>query len=248
MKRLVLLVGLGGLLCTATTRASLVTLYQGSFSHGQGGEFAAASADLYNAYGNNYAAVAKNQIAVGTYGNSLQTFCIETGEEFTPGVTYSYKISPNALWGGAAGYPGKPVAWGTAWLYYEFATGGLAAYGYDYGANRSTTAGDLQLAIWYAQGLTTSLDGNVVGYSEAGRNGTAFYNDAVAAGLLAGITNVKNASSGAFDVMALNLGDPGQVQDQLVLVPEPGTCVAGALLLLPFGASTLRAFRKSRTV
>jgi hypothetical protein len=30
-------------------------------------------------------------------------------------------------------------------------------------------------------------------------------------------------------------------------VPEPTTMVAGALLLLPFGASTLRMFRKSRT-
>lgn len=30
-------------------------------------------------------------------------------------------------------------------------------------------------------------------------------------------------------------------------VPEPATMVAGALLLLPFGVSTLRMFRKSRT-
>ena len=29
-------------------------------------------------------------------------------------------------------------------------------------------------------------------------------------------------------------------------VPEPSTCIAGALLLLPFGASTLRMLRKSR--
>ena len=29
-------------------------------------------------------------------------------------------------------------------------------------------------------------------------------------------------------------------------VPEPMTMIAGALLLLPFGASTLRTLRKSR--
>jgi F0F1-type ATP synthase assembly protein I len=31
-------------------------------------------------------------------------------------------------------------------------------------------------------------------------------------------------------------------------VPEPTTMIAGALLLLPFGASTLRILRKSRAV
>jgi hypothetical protein len=30
-------------------------------------------------------------------------------------------------------------------------------------------------------------------------------------------------------------------------VPEPTTMIAGALLLLPFGASTLRRMRKTRT-
>jgi len=39
---------------------------------------------------------------------------------------------------------------------------------------------------------------------------------------------------------------PGQ--DVLAPVPEPTTLIAGALLLLPFGASTLRILRKSRMV
>ncbi len=34
---------------------------------------------------------------------------------------------------------------------------------------------------------------------------------------------------------------------QLSAVPEPTTMIAGALLLLPFGASTLRMLRKNRT-
>jgi hypothetical protein len=51
-------------------------------------------------------------------------------------------------------------------------------------------------------------------------------------------------------VAALNLGDPGQVQAQLVIVPvpEPTTVIAGVLLLLPFGASTLKILRKKRAV
>ena len=34
----------------------------------------------------------------------------------------------------------------------------------------------------------------------------------------------------------------------LVAVPEPTTMIAGALLLLPFGASTLRMLRKNHAV
>ena len=35
--------------------------------------------------------------------------------------------------------------------------------------------------------------------------------------------------------------------DETTAVPEPTTVIAGALLLLPFGASTLRIMRKTRT-
>jgi hypothetical protein len=35
--------------------------------------------------------------------------------------------------------------------------------------------------------------------------------------------------------------------DSLTVVPEPTTMISGALLLLPFGASTLRMLRKNRT-
>jgi choice-of-anchor C domain-containing protein len=39
----------------------------------------------------------------------------------------------------------------------------------------------------------------------------------------------------------------GAAIDNVSLVPEPTTLIAGALLLLPFGASTLRRLRKNRT-
>jgi len=39
----------------------------------------------------------------------------------------------------------------------------------------------------------------------------------------------------------------GAIIGNVSLVPEPTTVVAGAMLLLPFGMSTLRMFRKSRT-
>jgi hypothetical protein len=39
----------------------------------------------------------------------------------------------------------------------------------------------------------------------------------------------------------------GMTEMTVNVVPEPSTCVAGALLLLPFGVSTLRMLRKKRT-
>lgn len=41
--------------------------------------------------------------------------------------------------------------------------------------------------------------------------------------------------------------DNGIATISLAAVPEPTTMIAGALLLLPFGASTLRILRKNRT-
>jgi hypothetical protein len=52
-----------------------------------------------------------------------------------------------------------------------------------------------------------------------------------------------------YGVRAMNLvnGPPGYQlnQDLLIVVPEPTTILAGALLLLPFAASTIRRFRKT---
>jgi hypothetical protein len=53
----------------------------------------------------------------------------------------------------------------------------------------------------------------------------------------------------AGEMLGVQLGS-SQAQtafDKLSMVPEPTTMIAGALLLLPFGASTLRLLRKNRT-
>lgn len=42
-------------------------------------------------------------------------------------------------------------------------------------------------------------------------------------------------------------GPKGNINFDVIAVPEPTTVVAGALLLLPFGASTLRILRRNRT-
>jgi hypothetical protein len=55
------------------------------------------------------------------------------------------------------------------------------------------------------------------------------------------IGDTGGASSGSVDINSITVGP------YVAAVPEPTTIIAGALLLLPFGASTLRMLRKSRT-
>jgi hypothetical protein len=172
-------------------------------------------------------------------GNSFfQTFCTELEEEYTPGGTYTIStVGNNALYNGT-GHP-VPVTWGVAYLYSQFAAGSLSGYTYAFGSGRETSAGELQVAIWYLLGEITSLSYN-------GTDGTIFYNDAVTAASSFNTTVLSDAD-GAFGVEDLTLGSPGAAQDQLVIVvPEATTIIAGALLLLPLGASTLRILRKNR--
>jgi hypothetical protein len=57
------------------------------------------------------------------------------------------------------------------------------------------------------------------------------------------------AANGAYGVEDMTLNNPGQAQDQLIMaVPESTTIIAGALLLLPLGASTFKILRKNRSV
>jgi hypothetical protein len=189
---------------------------------------------------------------LGNFG----TFCIEKNEFVAVfGSSYRYFINDGAVAGGNGGQtlPNDPVTGlakdrisiGTAYLYSQFRAGAIGVT-----AAQKT---DLQLAIWYLENEITSLDdgpGGLIG------SGTAYYNLAKT-GTSTDDTTVFNASLGAYGVVALNLFqdsnnngiyDAGDVakQDQLGIVPEPGTLIAGALLLLPFGASTIRILRKNR--
>jgi hypothetical protein len=117
-------------------------------------------------------------------------------------------------------------------LYDQFSDGTLSGYNYTYGSGRSATAGALQNAIWWLE-------------NEGGAN-NAFV---TLAETMLGLndTTVRNDSQGAYGVKALNLydGNGNVVQDQLaIVVPKPTTLIAGALLLLPFGISTLRIVRR----
>jgi hypothetical protein len=57
--------------------------------------------------------------------------------------------------------------------------------------------------------------------------------------VLTGMTRSEFANGSIQDTYSQNI--------QILAVPEPTTMIAGAMLLLPFGASTLRILRKNRT-
>ena len=240
MKKLSTLIGVAGVLCATNLYASFdgtVTLNSSAYSWGNGGEFTAVTSGL------------------GTF----QTFCIEYNEEFGPGNTYDYKENTGAVAGGVnlgtlhtdpnTGLAMDNISIGTAYLYSQFRNGGL-------GTLTPAQAGQVQNAIWYLENEITFAQLSTMN----GVDGTSYYTLAKT-GTSTTDTTVFNDSLGAYGVIALNLFDGAystQVQnpngqsynvnqDQLAIVPEPTTMIAGALLLLPFGASTLRILRRNRT-
>ena len=166
---------------------------------------------------------------------TFQTFCIEENENFSPGSVYNYRINTGAVKGGAGANATDPftgnsmdnISIGTAWLYSQFRDGTL--HDYD-----STKAGVLQNAIWYLEN------------EKAGEFNNPYV---ILAEFELRLTDeqIRADSQGAYGVKALNLcdGTGNVVQDQLaIVVPEPTTLIAGALLLLPFGISTFRIVRR----
>jgi len=210
VKQLCALVGAASLL--ATTSAFATISYNGTYT---------GTLSLSLAYGD---AIAVNSSGLGTF----DSFCLNSTVYADSGTTYNY-TSSDTITPANSGGPAT-VTLGTAWLYSEFTSGGLASYGYVYGD--ASSAVQLQDAIWYLQGSPGGVD-------------NAFVVDAQNA---VGASNATNASGGAYGVFALTLTTPNGAYAQPILgmVPEPSTVVAGVLLLLPFGVSTVRILRKDK--
>lgn len=246
MKKLSILISVAGVLCAPALQAALqVTLTQNTalYSYGNGGEFRASGSVIAGVNPTLWGySPATAQGGVGAY---FQTFCIETSEYFSPGVAYNISLNSRAMYGGQ--FPnGDPISIGTAWLYSQFAAGTLVgldalnnpvAYNYAYGPGRTLSAGALQQAIWWLEGEAVDP-----GNTDAFRNAViAQFGSAAAA---------EVDANGAYGVLVLNLWDKNTgavAQDQLILVPEPTTVLAGLLLLLPLGASTIRILRKNHS-
>lgn len=145
------------ILCALTSAAlaATLTINTTAYSNGNGlggGEYTITSATLSNS---GYSSLVTSGFAVG----AIEAFCLEYGEHFSPGSSYSYTISNAATLGSGGAVNGSDlISNGTAWLYAQFATGTLANYSYA-PAGRSASNTQLQLAFWYLEDETQLISG-----------------------------------------------------------------------------------------
>lgn len=155
-------------------------------------------------------------------GVPTPSFCIDVFRTGANSSDYSYVALPDA-----PVPPPGPMGL-TAALNVEKL---WAAY-YPAATGNATTAAALQGAIWtvVAQGggYTTTISGTAA-------INTAYANMLASLPTLTATANLR----GLVDEVV-----PNNYQGYVVPVPEPTTLIAGALLLLPFGASTLRILRR----
>jgi hypothetical protein len=248
MKKLCMVLSLAGAMAATNVFASVTTTLLDNqsattgYSYGDGGEFRAVVSVPNNVDWSAYTAQTSGLLTTAqlTDANStasshgwiqapgtlvgqeyFQTFCIQTAVYFYPGQSYTATTADS-------------ITLGTAWLYSKFAAGTLSGYTYAYGSGRMTSAGALQQAIWYFQSQSGGVANSYVTAAETA---------------LGGSSAALSESNGAYGVAGFDLTGASGVaaQDQLfIAVPETTTVVAGALLLLPLGASTLRILRRNR--
>jgi len=229
----------------ATASGDTVTLYLNGNSdyisqlHGYGGEFTAVT----GAYStSSTATTVSNLEKLGyvantitapstTYGNTeagFDTFCLQESVTFKAGTQYYYTESGSLP-------PALTV--GSAWLYYEFATGKLSSFAYT-GGSAATDAAELQDAIWYLQGETP--------YNQYYGNGTITTDPylILAEGEFSNsLTKAEAADSlGGYGVEVMNLNTQSNglgtaVQDQLILTGTPSNNGGGSPV--PDGGGTL---------
>ncbi len=142
----------------------------------------------------------------------FQTFCVESGNHISVGVSYSYDSTLNDG-------SGNPLTLGTAWLYNQFEKGTLGGY-----AANSTQAGLLQGALWYFQGQ--GQPGNGFPFNISATNPYAIEAQTALSG--GGFTD----STGQYGVEILDLTDANGANIQSLLgettptVPDGGSSVA----------------------
>ena len=176
-----------------------VEVNTGDYSYGSGGEF------IVTSQGNPHLPGA----------HVFNTFCVETGEYFNPGITYWAQINTKSV------LTNDDLTNGVAWLYTHFRDETLPGYDFDNSSNeRKADAGKLQDAIWCLMSVGGSGAGN------------EFFDLVVEEydwwdSSYAGTDDIRT-------VRILNLnaesGGGGRVrQDQLMMIPVPGAVVLGVI-------------------
>ena len=173
---------------------------------------------------------ASNIVGGPLAGTSFDTFCLETGEFFTPGGTYNYAVNYAAVQGGQGAGGSDPISLGTAYLYNSYLESG--------GSSKT-----VQQAIWWLEDEVTTGDERCLFGSGSACEALLTQ---VASTLGKSIAALKvDCGSQCYGVVALNLtdGSGGRAQDQLGRVPE-----AGATLLLAMSLAGLAWFARRRNL
>jgi hypothetical protein len=121
---------------------------------------------------------------------------------------------------------------------------------FDVNPGATSTVGDtFVLTIAVVGGATQTIDISSAFPSDNGHNGTEFQNSEDVGFSFIGF-DPSQAAIYDFSLSAVNGGTTLDTVDMTVIngtpVPEPTTVTAAALLLLPFGGTALRLFRKNR--
>ena len=186
-------------------QAAVIRVDTSPFRNGSGGEFKITPQTGF---------AGLTGLAADLSPSSFQSFCLEAGENVTMGQLYSVVINTGAMNGGVGGF--DPLDERTAFLYTKFRNGTLSLYDYD--GDRDGSAGALQKAIWFIEGESGGQHNAYV----------ALANAAVAVGgewYGMGIGNVR--------VLNLTKSNGDRAQDQLTIIPAPGTALLaiGGLLV-----------------
>ncbi len=248
MKKLCLVAGIVGIMGVSMVQAAVqVRMEWGDAHYGHAGEFKAFVPGM----------------------DPFETFCLEAYENINiPGI-YDATFATYAVQGGPdpnnfdAG--SDPISKATAWLYSRFLWN-PTEIGY---GNTAEDAGLLQAALWWLEN-ESFLRGPYVKAGQqspiiAGLAGESSDNKFLQKALdyfkplgstdytYANLDELRqvDAADREFGVWVMNLtrtvnGELVYKQSVLAPVPEPSTIIAGALLLLPFAASTIRRMRKNR--
>ncbi len=177
---------------------------------------------------------------------AFHTFCVELSESIGFGTTY--KINNLSM---ATVASNMQLTTDTAWLFRNWWNGsnaGLANSGsfligtetYDLGSNRHADARSLQLAIWHTMGWASQAIWTTGGYD------TEYAGNAKAQSWVAQAALVQGFSNADFGVRIMNLSDPngnGNFQDQLVVIPEPGSILIWTVAVAGIGGMLPRRRR-----
>jgi hypothetical protein len=219
MRKLCLAIGLAGVLAAPTLQATITVDRTGCLFGNNGGEF--------------HVTMPSGDAVLAGIGitSPFKTFCLETTEYISMGSSYTVALNTAAVNGGAGGGSPDPLSKGTAWLFSQYWNGGIVIN--NTALNTAGSATDFQNAIWELENETATGSVaawiNTILFNKFGGNLATWQGNAV----------------NFYGVQVMNLtSGTTKNQDLLVAVPEPTTMIAGALLLLPFGASTLRMLRR----